>query len=47
MGAELTTGFPKGNPQVFELYWSPPQMEARAHHNILKAQRWANNLYHT
>ncbi|RYP59056.1 hypothetical protein DL769_008705 [Monosporascus sp. CRB-8-3] len=26
------------NPQVFELYWSAPQVKARAHPNLLKAQ---------
>ncbi|RYO80873.1 hypothetical protein DL766_001953 [Monosporascus sp. MC13-8B] len=28
----------RDNPQVFELYWSAPQIKARAHPNLLKAQ---------
>ncbi len=40
------TGFPKSDPQVFEVYWSPAQVQARAHPNVLKTQLWANNLYH-
>ncbi|RYP28798.1 hypothetical protein DL767_007057 [Monosporascus sp. MG133] len=33
-----TRGFPQNNPQVFELYWSAPQIKARAHPNLLKTQ---------
>ncbi|RYP07936.1 hypothetical protein DL764_002207 [Monosporascus ibericus] len=33
-----TRAFPQNNPQVFELYWSPPQIRARAHRNLLKTQ---------
>ncbi|CAK9782520.1 DUF1479-domain-containing protein [Cutaneotrichosporon oleaginosum] len=40
------TGFPKENPQVFEVYWSPAQVGARAHSHVLKTQRWANRLFH-
>ncbi|KAL8939437.1 MAG: hypothetical protein Q9216_003356 [Gyalolechia sp. 2 TL-2023] len=35
-----TKGFPPTNPAVYELYWSPSQILARAHPNILKAQRF-------
>jgi hypothetical protein len=31
--------FPAHDPQVFELYWSPPQVKARAHPSLLKTQR--------
>lgn len=34
-----TAAFPSDNPQVWELYWSAPQIEARAHPNILALQR--------
>ncbi|KAI4102957.1 MAG: hypothetical protein L6R37_004107 [Teloschistes peruensis] len=33
-----TKGFPTENPAVYELYWSPSQILARAHPNILRAQ---------
>ncbi|KAL8947969.1 MAG: hypothetical protein Q9222_005798 [Ikaeria aurantiellina] len=33
-----TTGFPSNDPAVYELYWSPSQVLARAHPNVLKAQ---------
>jgi len=34
-----TRGFPAENPQVIELYWSEPQIRARAHPNMLAVQR--------
>ncbi|OAA65365.1 hypothetical protein SPI_02152 [Niveomyces insectorum RCEF 264] len=34
-----TRGFPPENPQVFELYWSAPQLRARSHPNLLRVQR--------
>ena len=27
-------GFPEDNPQVYEIYWSKPQMNARQHPNV-------------
>ena len=33
-----TKGFPADFPQVYELYWSKPQLEARAHPNMFTAQ---------
>ncbi|KAK6208652.1 hypothetical protein QIS74_12170 [Colletotrichum tabaci] len=33
-----TKAFPADNPQVYELYWSLPQLRARAHPNMLKTQ---------
>jgi hypothetical protein len=35
-----TKAFPPDNPQVFELYWSPAQIKARSHPNLIKAQRF-------
>jgi hypothetical protein len=35
-----TKAFPPENPQVFELYWSPAQIKARSHSNLIKAQRF-------
>ncbi|KAF8071601.1 hypothetical protein FPV67DRAFT_1622090 [Lyophyllum atratum] len=40
-------GFPADNKQFFQLYWTKSQVEARAHPNMLAAQVWLNNLYHT
>ncbi|KAK2060096.1 DUF1479-domain-containing protein [Colletotrichum caudatum] len=37
-GNPSTRAFPPDNPQVYELYWSPPQLRARAHPNMLKTQ---------
>ncbi|KAF6838528.1 duf1479 domain protein [Colletotrichum musicola] len=33
-----TKAFPANNPQVYELYWSLPQLKARSHPNMLKTQ---------
>ncbi|KFY33829.1 hypothetical protein V494_07279 [Pseudogymnoascus sp. VKM F-4513 (FW-928)] len=33
-----TKAFPPDDPQVYELYWSRPQLRARAHPNLLAAQ---------
>ncbi|KAI1812500.1 DUF1479 domain protein [Poronia punctata] len=40
-----TKAFPQVNPQVFELYWSSPQIRARAHPNLLKAQNRLMNIW--
>ncbi|KAF9072644.1 DUF1479-domain-containing protein [Rhodocollybia butyracea] len=41
------TGFPEGDKQFFELYWTRPQVQARSHPNLLAASAWLNNLYRT
>ncbi|KAG9235168.1 hypothetical protein BJ875DRAFT_281489 [Amylocarpus encephaloides] len=41
-----TKAFPKDNPCVFELYWSPAQIKARAHPNLLKAQQLLMHAWH-
>lgn len=41
------TGFPANDPQVFELYWSPPQVKARGHPNMITAQKFLLNLWHS
>ncbi|KAI1419908.1 hypothetical protein F5Y12DRAFT_788682 [Xylaria sp. FL1777] len=33
-----TKAFPQDDPQVYELYWSKPQIQARAHPNLLQVQ---------
>ena len=42
-----TKAFPSDNPQVFELYWSSPQIKARAHPNLLKTQRFLMQFWHS
>ena len=42
-----TKAFPPENPQVFELYWSPAQIKARAHPNLIKAQRFLMEFWHS
>lgn len=39
-------GFPEQDKQFFMLYWTRPQVQARAHPNVLKASAWLNKLYH-
>lgn len=34
-----TKAFPQHDPQVWELYWSAPQLRARTHPNMLQVQR--------
>ncbi|KAL4062880.1 hypothetical protein J3A83DRAFT_4107876 [Scleroderma citrinum] len=38
-------GFPRHDKQFFHLYWTPSQVQARAHPNVLKVNSWLNNLY--
>lgn len=42
-----TKAFPKATPQVYELYWSRAQMLARAHPNVLEAQRFLMGFWHS
>lgn len=42
-----TKAFPAENPQVYELYWSPAQIRARSHPNLLKAQRFLMEFWHS
>ena len=37
-------GFPKHDPQVLELYWSKPQVEARQHENMHETMLALNQL---
>lgn len=39
--------FPPHDPQVFELYWSQPQVRARSHPNMLETQRFLMSLWHS
>ncbi|KAH6653340.1 hypothetical protein BKA67DRAFT_520038 [Truncatella angustata] len=41
-----TRAFPQDNPQVWELYWSAPQLKARSHPNLLKAQKALMSFWH-
>ena len=38
---------PPSDPQLYEVYWSPTQVKARAHPNVLKAQRFAMGAWHS
>ncbi|KAI9150758.1 DUF1479-domain-containing [Paramyrothecium foliicola] len=42
-----TKAFPAHDPQVFELYWSRPQLAARSHPNMLKTQSFLMSYYHS
>lgn len=42
-----TKAFPPEKPQVFELYWSPTQMKARGHPNLLKVYRFLMEYWHS
>jgi len=42
-----TKAFPPENPQVFELYWSPAQIKARSNPNLIKAQRFLMEFWHS
>ncbi|KAK9390235.1 hypothetical protein V1515DRAFT_612757 [Lipomyces mesembrius] len=39
--------FPKDSPSVYELYWSPSQLRARSHPNLLLAQKELMSLWHS
>ncbi|KAF2215823.1 hypothetical protein CERZMDRAFT_34315 [Cercospora zeae-maydis SCOH1-5] len=42
-----TKAFPPDNPQVYELYWSPSQIKARSHPNLIRAQRFLTEFWHS
>ncbi|EEP78914.1 conserved hypothetical protein [Uncinocarpus reesii 1704] len=39
--------FPPDSPTVYELYWSPSQVAARSHPNILETQRFLQGIWHS
>lgn len=39
--------FPPDDPAVYELYWTPSQVRARAHPNMLKAQSFLASFWHS
>ncbi|KAI1139453.1 DUF1479-domain-containing protein [Hypoxylon sp. FL0543] len=41
-----TKAFPPDDPQVYELYWSAPQLRARLHPNMLRVQTALMRLWH-
>ncbi|CAF1557179.1 unnamed protein product [Rotaria magnacalcarata] len=41
-----TNAFPKDKPVVYELYWSPSQIRARANYRVAEALAFANSLWH-
>lgn len=42
-----TKAFPKDKPAVFELYWSPSQIKARAHPNMIETQKFLMSFWHS
>ncbi|CAF2815217.1 unnamed protein product [Rotaria sp. Silwood2] len=41
-----TRAFPQDKPVVFELYWSPSQIRARANPRVVETLAFANSLWH-
>ncbi|KAI3340678.1 hypothetical protein F4824DRAFT_487101 [Ustulina deusta] len=41
-----TRGYPVHDPELFDLYWSPSQVRARADSRLLDAQRFAMGTWH-
>ena len=44
--ASQVRAFPATSPAVYELYWSPAQVAARAHPNVLRTQSFLQSLWH-
>ncbi|KAH9906559.1 DUF1479-domain-containing protein [Xylariomycetidae sp. FL2044] len=42
-----TKGFPAQSPQLYDMYWSPGQVRARADSRLLEAQRFAMSVWHS
>src|SRR5277367_2087229 len=42
-----STAFPPHDPQIFELYWSPSQVKARSHPNLLITQSLLMQTWHS
>lgn len=42
-----TRGYPKDNIQIYELYWTKAQLEARSHPNMLIVQKALNEVWHS
>lgn len=42
-----TKAFPADKPAVFELYWSSSQLQARAHPNLIKTQKFLMSHWHS
>ncbi|KAI0881230.1 DUF1479-domain-containing protein [Annulohypoxylon maeteangense] len=40
-------GFPANDPQLYELFWSPGQVRARADSRLLEVQRFIMNIWHS
>lgn len=41
-----TKAFPQDKPVVYELYWSPSQIRARAHPQVIETLNFANSFWH-
>lgn len=43
----MPSGFPPAQPAVYELYWTPSQILARGHPNVLKTQAFLMSQWHS
>lgn len=43
----MPSGFPPAKPAVYELYWTPSQILARGHPNVLKTQAFLMSQWHS
>lgn len=44
---ERVKAFPPDSPAVYELYWTPSQVSARASHNVIETQQFLQRLWHS
>jgi hypothetical protein len=44
---DKTKAFPKDKPAVYELYWSPGQIKARAYPNLLETQKFLMSFWYS
>ncbi|QGA17203.1 hypothetical protein EYB26_004873 [Talaromyces marneffei] len=44
---DRVNAFPKDDPAVYELYWTPSQVHARAHPGIIDTQKFLSKLWHS
>lgn len=42
-----TRGIPQRDPQLYEMFWSPGQVRARADSRLLEVQRFVMNIWHS
>jgi hypothetical protein len=45
--SDRVRAFPPDDPAVYELYWTPSQVKARGHDNMLQTQSFLTSLWHS